>query len=79
MIHYAKIDNSKRLMRVLTLLADGQAYTTREIIQHANVCAVNTCITELRENGYDIDCKCIGRGRFIYRLIGKKEAVENEN
>jgi len=76
MIHAAKIESSKRLMRVLALLSDGRAYTTREIIQNANVCAVNTCITELRENGYKIDCSCIGRGLFEYRLVGKPETVK---
>ena len=75
MIHAAKIESSKRLMRVLALLSDGRAYTTKEIIDNAFVCNPSTCASELRANGYDISCKCIGRGLFEYRLMGKSEAV----
>jgi biotin operon repressor len=35
----------------------------------ANVCAVNSCVAELRENGYQIECKQHGHERFVYRLI----------
>jgi hypothetical protein len=73
MIHFAKISNSKRLMRVLALLCDGQAYSTREIQGKANVCNAHTCVSELRANGYDIDCKCISRGLYKYRLNGEKK------
>jgi hypothetical protein len=76
MIHYAKISNSQRLMRVLAFLSDGQIYTTREIQQNANVCNAHTCVSELRANGYEIPCTCIGRGRFVYRLIGQKKAAK---
>ena len=48
--HYAKIENSPRLQRTLTLLSDGQWHTTRGIIKIADVCAVNSIISELRSN-----------------------------
>jgi len=68
MIHYANIKNSKRLQRVLNLLADGCEHTTRDIIQRADVCAVNTAIAELRSNGYEIKTKDLGLrdGAHIY-------------
>lgn len=59
-IHFAKLEKSERLQRVLAVLMVGGAYTTLQISRRANVCAVNSCIAELRENGYDIKCKQIG-------------------
>ncbi len=52
----AKLENSGRLQRVLALLSDGRAYTTLDIVIAAGVCAVNSCIAELRCNGIAIDC-----------------------
>lgn len=57
---------SPRLQRVLTLLKDGRPHTTREIVRKARVCAVNSCIAELRENGAEIICT---RERTKDRLI----------
>lgn len=68
-MHFAKLENSPRLQRVLTVLEKAKQLTTRQIVMRANVCAVNSCIAELRANGYDIACTCIGRGRFVYRLM----------
>jgi hypothetical protein len=56
-MHSARIDHSNRLRRVDDLLADGKEYTTMEIVQKANVCAVNSCISELRANGREIKCR----------------------
>jgi hypothetical protein len=67
-IHYAKLDNSARLQRVHRLLSDGEWHGTREIIQRANVCAVNTACAELRANGLMVSTRCIGRGLYEYRL-----------
>lgn len=72
-MHAATIAGSDRLRRVLLVLADGKAHTTRDIIEQAHVCAVNSCVAELKANGIGIDCRCIGRGRFEYRM----EAEEN--
>lgn len=68
-IHYAKIDESERLQRAHRLLCDGAWHSTRDIMRAADVCAVNTVITELRCNGYDIVTRCVGRGRYEYQMI----------
>ena len=68
MIHYARFTESDRLQRVHYLLSDGAWHGTREIMIEADVCAVNTVIAELRANGFDIACRCVGRGRYEYRL-----------
>lgn len=72
-IHAAKINTSRRLLRVLAMLADGKAYTTREIQLNAEVCNAHTCVSELRANGYEIECTCIRKGVYQYRLIGMRE------
>ncbi|RLB71359.1 MAG: hypothetical protein DRH04_01935 [Deltaproteobacteria bacterium] len=71
-MHAAKID-SPRLQRVLSLLRMRGWYTTWEIMKRARVCAVNTAISELRANGYDIECKRFGQNLYAYRL--KREEV----
>ncbi len=67
MIHYAKIENSPRLQRVHELLKTGLEYSTMEIIKKANVCAVNTIITELRRNGLTIMTRQRNKV-FFYKL-----------
>lgn len=67
-MHAAKIDNSPRLQRVADLLADGEWHSTLDIIIGAGVCAVNSCVAELRANGYPIACRRVGKERFEYRL-----------
>lgn len=68
-IHAANIDKSPRLRRVLSLLKRRKSgYTTMEIIALANVCNPNTCASELRENGYDVICECVGRDLYRYRI-----------
>lgn len=57
MMNHAKINKSPRLKRVLDYLSDGNPHSTLEIVVNANVCAVNSCISELRCNGYDIKCQ----------------------
>ncbi len=52
----AKLEHSARLRRVLAYLADGQARTTLEIVRGAQVCAVNSCVAELRHNGVPVRC-----------------------
>lgn len=63
----ARLKNSARLKRVADLLADGREYTTLDIIIGAGVCAVNSCIAELRDNGFDIKCRREGN-LWFYRL-----------
>ena len=68
-IHAATMD-SPRLKRVLAALTDyaPAELSTREIMRLANVCAVNSCIAELRDNGFDVRCQQRGR-YFYYRLV----------
>lgn len=72
-IRYARVENSPRLQRALELLQDGQWHSTRDIVRAADVCAVNSIITELRCNGYDIITRCTGRGRYEYQLVIDKQ------
>lgn len=47
---------SPRLLRVLGVLSDGRAHTTRDIVRKARVMAVSACVSELRQNGAEITC-----------------------
>lgn len=53
----AKLESSPRLQRVHALLSDGRPRTTRDIVTGAHVCAVNSCIAELRDNGVPVQCQ----------------------
>jgi hypothetical protein len=55
-----------RLQRVRNVLLDGLRHSTRDLIRRAKVCAVNSIISELRENGMQIDCQRVG-DRWFYR------------
>ena len=66
-MHYAKLENSERLRRVRDLLLRGP-HTTRQIVQEADVCAVNSIIAELKANDIPIQCKCLRRGVFEYSI-----------
>ncbi len=68
-IRYAKFENSDRLKRVYRLLSDGRWHGTRDIMMRADVCAVNSAAAELRANGFDVATRCVGRGRYEYRLV----------
>ena len=63
---------SPRLRRVHDLLADGAERSTREIVESAHVCAVNSCVAELRALGAQIECRLTvgpdGRRWFLYRM-----------
>lgn len=77
----AKIANSQRLQRVDKLLADGRVYTTRDIINLASVCAVSSCVAELKDpiNGRIIHCWRIGKIWHYRRDLlaeKRKQAVE---
>jgi hypothetical protein len=66
-MHAASIEKSERLGRVLDLLSQGGEFSTLDIIKLANVCAVNSIVAELRQNGCDIDCQRKGE-KWFYRL-----------
>jgi hypothetical protein len=63
----AHLGSSERLQRVFKLLSKGGEYTTLEIIQQAGVCAVNSVISELRANGFDISCER-RHNKWFYRM-----------
>jgi hypothetical protein len=63
----ASIEKSDRLARVLDLLSQGGDFSTLDIIKQANVCAVNSIVAELRQNGFDINCQRRG-DKWFYRL-----------
>lgn len=72
-LHAATL-SSPRLQRVLQALKDyPQGLTTKEIILVADVCAVNSIISELRACGEAITCDYEGRTKsgaavFRYKL-----------
>ena len=57
MMHAADLQSSQRLNRVYRLLSTGFEWSTLEIARRAKVCAVNSCISELRANGIEIACR----------------------
>jgi len=63
----ANLTRSDRLQRGFKLLSGGGGFTTLEIIQRAGVCAVNSIISELRQNGYQIDCQR-RNDKWFYRM-----------
>ena len=72
MMRAAKLANSPRLQRVHELLKSGKEYSTKEIMLLADVCAVNSCIAELRANGSEIDCRqsvsLSGKRIWLYKI-----------
>jgi biotin operon repressor len=68
-MHAARLEKSARLQRVAALLSDGREYSTLDIVIGASVCAVNSCIAELRENGFRIACRRVG-DVWYYRMEG---------
>ena len=73
-MHAARLARSPRLQRVHALLSDRVERSTFEIVEGAQVCAVNSCIAELRENGAVIACRqgrdpITGWRVFLYRMV----------
>lgn len=66
-MNYARLEHSPRLKRLAELLADGREHSTLDIVQRAEICAVNSAVAELRANGYDIACRRSG-DTWHYRL-----------
>ena len=74
-MHAATLKRSPRLQRVQALLANGRWYSTREIMTQAHVCAVNSCVSELRANGCEIECRqavVFSQRLFYYHLVTKE-------
>jgi len=68
-LHAAKLEKSDRLQRVDALLSSGKQYSTLEIIQQANVCAVNSVVAELKANGRTITCKRFGSAWYYWMEV----------
>ena len=75
-MHAACLHRSPRLQRVHALLSDGVERTTLEIVAGAHVCAVNSCIAELRAhpNNFKINCRQVvdrntGQRTWRYRMV----------
>jgi hypothetical protein len=68
-MNYANIEKSLRLQKVIKVLKDKNWHSTMDIIKRAEVCAVNSIITELRLNGFDIKCKR-DANKWLYQLQG---------
>ena len=76
MNHHANVEKSGRLQKVLEILSDCKAHSTLEIANRADTVAAGSCISELRTNGYEIECKYKGlsdsnRKIYEYKLGGK--------
>ena len=58
-MHHARLQNSPRLRRALKALqgARGREMSTWELSRAADICAVNSTVAELRENGAEIACR----------------------
>ena len=75
-MHAGRIEKSARLQRVHAFLADGRWHSTRDVMVGANVCAVNSCVSELRANGVAIECQqqmVLGARVFYYRLTKPRQ------
>lgn len=66
-MHSANIETSSRLQSVLNVLRDGLPHSTRELIHASGMCAINSIISELRDNGIGVKCEREGR-IYRYRL-----------
>ena len=77
-MHSAALGRSPRLQRVLAVLQDGAEHSTLDLIREAQVCAVNSCIAELRDNGCWIECRQeagrSGERVWLYRLVSSPQA-----
>lgn len=68
-MHAAKIEDSPRLQKVRDFLRRVGSATTFEIVLGCQVCAVNSIIAELRENGFKIKCEAVKGQKGVYRYI----------
>ena len=75
MIHYAKLESSERLQRLYKFLLDGKAHTTRDIVYGAEIMAVSTAVDELRENGFEIECRPVRKGVYEYQMMCKERQL----
>ncbi|WP_282060065.1 hypothetical protein [Roseobacter litoralis] len=77
-MHSARLATSPRLQRTLDALrrADGEI-STYDLSRSAKICAVNSCVAELRVNGAEITCRQQvenGKRTFYYTLLNSPES-----
>tara|TARA_R110002094_G_scaffold160396_14_gene145837 strand:- start:1086 stop:1325 length:240 start_codon:yes stop_codon:yes gene_type:complete len=76
-MHHSKIATCERLQRTLRVLQKAKGgISTRDLADRADICAVNSTIAELRENGAEITCRQVvrnGKRRWLYTLIKSPE------
>ncbi len=72
----ARLDTSPRLQRVYECLLDGGWHSTRDIVRRADVCAVNSCVAELRDprSGFEIETRRKNKN-WEYRLVQQRAAA----
>jgi hypothetical protein len=76
-MHAARVATSARLRRVLAALRPGLWVGSLELALTARTVAPGTCVSELRANGYRIECRQGSgpEGRvWEYRLTGGPES-----
>jgi hypothetical protein len=68
-MHFANIQHSDRLQKLMSVLSDGYEHVTHEIQQRTGSMAPATDVSEARKNGVMINCRYICRsegGRKVY-------------
>lgn len=79
-IHAAKIGTSERLQKVLAILEDGKWHGSFELMNQTKLVAIGSAISELRANGCKVESRCLGQGRYEYRLGERvEEGVSGAN
>lgn len=73
-MHYARLEHSPRLQRLLAVLRQGGWYSTRDLVKMAEVMNISTAADELRENGFDIPCE--RRGQYWYYRLAQPVQLE---
>lgn len=66
--HFAKLENSPRLQRILEILKDGGWHSTLEIQNRTSGCAIGASMSELNKNGIRYETRIID-GHYEYRLL----------
>ena len=65
------VKTSRRLQRVLSVLADGQPHSTAEIVHRTGLVAVDTAIRELRGSPNDLPIARTQRGHIHTYTLGQ--------
>ena len=76
-MHAASLSRSERLQRVVKFLSDGRDHSTMDIVNGAQVMAVNSAAAELRQQGFVIDCHRRGDVWFYRMRIDKASLAQS--